>query len=176
MAAPSLYRRILGPRFDALPEVLRRFHDTDGGGLARGIFRVERRAGRLGTGLASLLGMPEAGPEVPVRLQVKVEGEQERWIRHFRQHCLETVQWARGDLLMEALGRVSFSSVLVVKGERLRYEFQRAWYAGLPILRWLSPSVASHVDAGETGWRVVVRIFVPVLGEIVRYEGWIEPE
>ncbi len=66
--------------------------------------------------------------------------------------------------------------MLEIDGSRLRYVFHRAWFAGIPIPRRLSPSVESYVDAGETGWRVVVRIFAPFLGELVHYEGWIEPE
>ncbi len=109
MAPPSLYRRILGDRFDALPAVLRRFHDAEGGGRARGTFRVERAPGRLRNGVASMLGMPRAGTDVPVRLQVVAEGDRERWIRDFDGHRVETVQWARGESLMEAMGPIRFS-------------------------------------------------------------------
>ena len=176
MAPPSLYRRILGVRFDALPMVLRRFHDNEGGGRACGTFRVERGPGRLRNAIASMLGMPHAGSDVTVRLRVVAEGDRERWIRDFTGHRVMTVQWARGDLLMERSGPVSFACALVFDGSRLRYEFRRAWFAGIPIPRWLSPGVGSYVDAGDAGWRVVVRVLAPVLGEFVRYEGSVEPE
>src|SRR4029077_16791550 len=101
MVPRSLYRRILGARFDSLPEVLRRFHDTPGGGRARGTLQVERAARRLRNALASRLGLPEPGTDVSIRLEVKDEGERERWIRHLQGRRLETVQWAQGDLLME---------------------------------------------------------------------------
>jgi hypothetical protein len=176
MSAPSLYRRILGARFDALPAVLRRFHDVVGGGRACGSFRIERAQGRSRNALASVLGLPRSGSEVLVQLRVEVEGERERWIRDFDGHRVVTVQWARGGLLMESIGWNSFSTELEIDGSRLRYAFRRAWFAGIPLPRGLSPSVESYVDVGETGWRVVVRIFAPFLGELVRYEGWIEPE
>jgi hypothetical protein len=176
MASASLYRRVLGAQFDALPAILRRFHDSSGGSRARGTFRVERAAGRLRNALASLLDLPRAGSEVPVQLQVMVENERERWIRDFEGHRFETVQWERGGLLMETSGWTSFSTMLKVEGSRLCYEFRRAWFAGIPIPRRLSPWVESWVDAGETSWRVVVRIFAPFLGELVRYDGWVEPE
>jgi hypothetical protein len=137
---------------------------------------VDRAAGRLRNALASLLGLPEAGSEVPVHLQVVVEDRRERWIRDFQGDRVETAAWAWRDLLLESLGWTSFASALVLDGSRLRYEFRRAWFAGIPIPRRLSLSVESYVDAGDAGWRVVVAISVPYLGQLLRYEGWIEPE
>ena len=176
MASLSVYRRVLGPRFDALPLVLRRFHDAAAGGRARGTLRVERGPGRMRNAVATLLGLPRAGEDVPVRLKVVVQGDRERWLRDFAGRCFSSLQWAEGDLLMERVGPGSFSSALFVHGSRLCYEFRRAWFAGIPLPVWLSPYVDGYVDAGDTGWRVVVHVFAPFLGEIVHYEGWVEPE
>lgn len=176
MPPQSLYRRILGARFEALPDVLRRFHDTPGGGRAHGTLQVERPEGRFRNALASLLGLPEAGRDVPVRLEVEVEGDRERWVRHLQGRRLETVQWARGGLLMERYGPTAFASALVIEGSCLRYEFRRAWVTGVRLPRRLSPRVDGRVDAGDGGWRVAVRIGAPCLGELVHYEGWVEPE
>jgi len=176
MTSHSLYRRVLGERFEALPDVLRRFHGSPTGGRARGTFQVERAAGRLHSAVASLLGMPESSQAVPVCLDVTVEGDRERWCRRFGERRLVTVQWAMRDLLMESLGPVVFSSVLVLDGPRLRYEFRRAWFAGIPLPRWTSPSVSGSAVARDSGWRVEVHVVAPFLGEIVRYEGWVELE
>jgi hypothetical protein len=176
LSSSSLYRRVLGPRFDALPEVLRRFHDAPGGGRARGTLRVERARGWLRNGLASLFRMPRDGTDVPVRLRVMIEGDRERWVRDFQGRRLESVQWAWGGLLMEKFGPVSFSCELVVDGPCLRYEFRRAWLAGILLPRPLAPFVDGSVQAGDGGWNVGVRVLAPWLGEIVRYGGWIEPE
>jgi hypothetical protein len=176
MAARSLYRRLLGARFDALPEVLRRFHDAPGGGRARGTLQVERAAGPLRNALASFLGLPRTGTDALVRLEVEIEGDRERWVRHIQGRRLETVQWARGDLLMESYGPTAFASALVVEESGLRYEFRRAWVIGIPLPRRLAPRVDGDVSAGEGGWRLAVRIESPFLGELVRYRGWVELE
>jgi Domain of unknown function (DUF4166) len=126
--------------------------------------------------VAGLLRMPKAAENVPIRLDVVVSDDRERWLRNFSGRWLASVQWADGNLLMERFGLSSFSSALVVQGSRMRYEFRRAWFAGIPLPVWLSPYVDGYVDAGETGWRVAVHIFAPFLGEIVHYEGWVEPE
>ena len=176
MASLSLYRRLLGARFDELPEVLKRFHAGASRGTARGTFRVVRGHGMVRNIIAGLQRLPRAGENVPIRLEVKVNGDREQWLRHFPGRCTRTVQWADGNLLMERFGLISFSSAPVVQGSRVHYEFRRAWFAGIPLPVWLSPYIDGYVDAGDTGWRVAVHIFAPFLGEIVHYEGWVEPE
>lgn len=176
MSGPSLYRRILGAQFDTLPEVLRRFHDTPGGGQARGTLSVKRPPARLHNTLANLLGLPRSGTDVPVRLHVTVEQDRERWVRHFNEHVLQSVQWAQGDRLMEAIGPSTISCSLVVDGANLRYEFGRAWFCGIPLPRWFAPYVESWLTAHDESWYVTVRIFAPLLGELIHYEGWLQPQ
>jgi len=120
--------------------------------------------------------MPRAGDTVPVRLQVVVEGDKERWYRHFPGRSLSSLQWADRSLLKESFGLGSYTWDLVIDGMRLTHEFRQARVAGIPIPRPLAPHVDGWVDAGDTGWTVVVHIFFPLLGEIVSYEGWVEPE
>jgi hypothetical protein len=176
MASLGLYRRVLGARFDDLPDVLKRFHDGTTGSSARGAMRVVRGDGLVRQFVAELLRLPRAGESVPIRLEVEVDGDRERWLRQFPGRRTTTVQWAEGNLLMERIGPTTFSSALVVQGSRLRYEFRRAWFAGIPLPLWISPYVDGYADAGEAGWQVSVHIFAPFLGEIVHYEGWVEPE
>jgi hypothetical protein len=177
MAIPqSLYRRVLGPQFDGLPEVLRRFHDTPGGGRAQGMFRVERGPGWLRNALATLLGLPASGTDVPIELTVTAENVRERWSRRFGNQIVETIQWARGDLLMEGTGLFAFSCRLVPDGTRVDYAFDRAWFCGVVLPRRLGPHVDGWVNAGEDRWEVSVRVFAPLLGELIRYEGWVEPK
>jgi hypothetical protein len=176
MAVPSLYRHLLGPQLDLLPGALRRFHDAEQGGRARGTFQVERAAGFARNAIATLWGLPRAGRDLPVRLEVSVEGDRERWVRHFPDRTVVTKQWRDENLLMESFGPMSFSSAVVVDGSSLRYEFRRAWFVGVPLPSWISPYVDGRVHAGDAGWRVVVHVFAPFLGEIVHYEGWVEPE
>ena len=176
MAVRSLYRRILGDQFEVLPQVLRQFHDAAEGGRASGTFQVERGDGLIRNTIASLLGLPKAGRDVPVRLEVKVDGDRERWIRHFPGLTLASTQWAEGSMLMESFGLSSFASAIVVDRASLRYEFRRAWFAGFALPAWLSPYVDGRVRADDTGWEVTVHVFAPFLGEILHYEGRVSPE
>jgi hypothetical protein len=173
---PSLYRRLLGPRFDELPGALRRFHDTAGGGRARGVFQVERGRGWLRNAVASLLGFPRAGVNLLVTLEVVVETDREQWRRRFPDETVVSTQWERNQLLIEKFGVGSFSCCLKIAEADLVYEFRQAWLAGVPFPSWFSPRVNGHVTGEENGWRVVVRVIAPILGEILHYEGRVEPE
>ena len=77
---------------------------------------------------------------------------------------------------MERFGLGSFSCELELRGSRLVYVFKQSWFLGVPVPPGLAPFVESYVDADETGWLVFVRIFAPLLGEIIHYEGQVEPE
>ena len=176
MPTQSLYRRVLGARFDDLPSSLRRFHDTEGGGRAKGVFQVERGRGWLRNIVASLMGFPPAGVNVPVVLEVVALRDRERWVRRFPTKTVVSTQWERDQLLIEAFGLYSFSSRLSLAGADLVYEFYQARLAGVPLPRWFAGHAEGMVTGDENGWRVVVRIFAPVLGEIVHYEGRVEPE
>ncbi len=145
----SLYRRVLGSRFDELPAVLKRFHDAAGGGRARGVFRVVRGRGLLRNAVASLLGFPRAGANLAVVLEVVLEGDRERWCRRFPARTVVSTQWERDQLLIERFGLNSFSSSLKVDGADLVYEFRQAWLAGVPMPAWLSPRVLRARNRGR---------------------------
>lgn len=172
----SLYRRVLGEAFDTLPPVLQRFHDMANGGSASGVLRVTRGRGWLRHGLAALLRLPPEGERVPVRLRVVVEGERERWIRDFGSLRLETVQWARKGLLIEAVGPLCMGYRLVADEEGMRMECVRAWLSFLPLPAACTPRNGAVVKAGQLGWRVSVQIQVPVFGLLATYEGEMVPE
>jgi hypothetical protein len=176
MSPPSLYRRLLGTQFDDLPGALKRFHDSPSSGRVRGTFLITRGRGFLRNAVASLLGFPKAAIDAKVVLEVKVEGDRERWCRRFPSETVVSVQWDDGQLLIEQYGRTAFSSHLTLKGDELIYEFERAWLSGIPFPSWFSPRVDGSVKGDENGWRVVTRVFAPVLGEVLHYEGRVQPE
>jgi Domain of unknown function (DUF4166) len=104
----ALYRRVLGERFDTLPDVLKRFHGPADKSNARGVFRVTRGKGFLRNLVATMLRMPRAGDDVPVHLEVIPLKDCEIWLRHFPGQTLKSVQWAREHLLIELWARVVF--------------------------------------------------------------------
>jgi hypothetical protein len=171
----TLYRRILGDAFDTLPEALRALHDRERGGCARGVLCVTRGRGRAVAVLAALLRLPPAGENVPLRLSVEVDDARERWTRDFGGRCLETVQWARDGLLIEAVGPLHLGLRLTSCRESLRFELARGWLWGLPLPPALAPRIEGMAAASrQDAWSLHVRVEAPLLGLLLQYEGEVE--
>jgi hypothetical protein len=168
---PSVYRRLLGPAFDALPPTLRHFHDvqTEWRGHAR--FRITRGRGRLRHLVAALGRLPPAGEDVPVRLRVVAEGPRERWLREFGGHKFESVQWPQDGLLMESLGALCLGFRVTVEPPALRLEPVRAWVLGVPWPLALAPTGEGDEVGRTDGCAIVVRAHAPLVGLLVQYEG-----
>jgi hypothetical protein len=172
----SLYRRLLAERFEQLHPVLQGFHGSGREARGAGAFRVLRPPDRLRNAVAGLLGLPPAGDHVPLRLEVCPEGPAERWVRSFGGHRFVTLQSAWNGLLLEATGPACLGFALAVEGGGLAFASRRAWLFGIPLPRCCAPAVAAVSVPQGPGWRVQVRVRVPLLGELVRYEGSVVPE
>jgi hypothetical protein len=171
----TLYHRILGEAFECLPETLRGFHGQAEGGMAEGIVRVTRGKGWFRERLADLLGLPPGGDQLPLRLWVAVEGEGERWTRHFGDVHLETTQWMRAGLLIEAVGPMRFGYRLVAVENGFRFQLARRWLGHLPLPAAFSPRIWGEATGCPGGWRVDARVDLPLLGLLIRYEGCMTP-
>ncbi len=173
-----LYRRLLGEQFTRLPSVLQRFHDVPGGARARGELRVTRGTGVIARVAGLFGGFPAAGERVPLDLEVRVEGERERWIRRFEDVSLESLQWEEGALFAESAGPVVLLFRLEAEGGAMRFRFVRARMLGIPLPRFASPSAEVDLTQGPTDdtWHIDVRLSAPLAGQILRYEGVIRYE
>ena len=71
MEPSSLYRRVLGERYQQLHPLLQEFHDLPAG-KAEGVFHITRPPSRFKRLLGALLGMPAAAENVQTILTVEV--------------------------------------------------------------------------------------------------------
>ena len=76
------------------------------------MLRVTRGRGLLHRLLGWLASFPAAGDAVTIDLAVHVEGERERWVRHFDGKRLESDQWQEGELCAERSGGSTFATNL----------------------------------------------------------------
>lgn len=171
----SLYQRILGDEFALLPDVLRRFHGSPEGGRLEGSFRVERGAGRVRGLLADIGGLPRASERVPLRLDVRVAGDEEHWTRSFGEQRLVTRQLARAGRLVELHPPWRLKIRLGATPQGMQLEHERCYWLGIPLPRLFAPRVESFVEARGESWFVAVTIGMPLVGMVCRYSGEVRP-
>jgi hypothetical protein len=125
-----------------------------------------------------LLRLPAAGESVPVDLQVRTVDRVQTWVRRYGTHRIETRQWIRGGLLVEAAGPYRMGFRLAADSRGLRFTFVRAWLCGLPLPGFLALKVEAEAScaADAESWHIDVRISGPMLGLLARYEGEVTPE
>jgi len=178
MTSSTLYQRLLGNDFDRLPDVLRQFHSQPQGGCATGRVTVKRHAGWLREAAANLLQLPAAGEDMALRLHVIPQDNTERWIRHFNQQRLETLQWQEGEFLIEKAGPLQLAFKVAADEEGMTFRMHHQCHTARKVLfpAGLVMRVNAQTQGVEDYWKLEVNISAPLLGEIVTYRGEIVPQ
>ncbi len=175
-----LYRRLLGAAWDRLPEPLRRMHEPGGGMVAQGRATVEGAGNAAARLIARTFGFPPAGADVAVRVRFTPTAQGERWERDFAGWRFVSHQAEGRDrsdrLLAERFGPFTFGLALVLDGDRLRLVPRRWSLLGLPLPLALMPGGEAFETVEDGRFRFHVEIGLPLVGRIVRYRGWLEPE
>lgn len=175
----SLYRRLLGDAYATLPAPLQAMHDLKGEMVAEGTATVTRGTGLLARLMAAVIGFPQAGENVPVRVAFKAQRGREIWTRTFAGCSFHSTQeQGRGQfewLLCERFGPVNAGMALATEDERLRLIVRRWSVFGIPMPLALAPRGDSYEYAEDGRFRFHVEIGVPLIGPIVSYRGWLAP-
>ena len=178
IAGHGLYRRLLGPRWDALGPAVRRAH-ADGGELVGvGTFVVEHGVGPLVRLLVGCNAAPPISDACPVRVTVRPSGRGELWHRQLAAMRLVTVQRAdaRG-VLIERLGPLEFRFRLAVADGELVYRQVglelRLGRARFRVPNRLAPRVSAQerADADGISTNVSVVVTTPAGALLFSYGG-----
>ena len=171
-----LYRRLLGQRFDALPPQVAELHDVASVSVWRGRADVERGRSLAARMVATLFGLPPAGRDQPLQVSFTPVGGTELWTRRFGEAVFRSVQYERRGLLYERVGPSTFVFALATSPQGMALQLEGVRFLGVPLPRFLAPSVATFECAREGRYHFEVEASLPLLGRIVRYEGWLERE
>jgi hypothetical protein len=171
----SLYRRLMGEAFDRLPAPLQALHEPGEGVAFEGRADVARSANPLANLAANLIGFPKAGSDVAVRVDFTVRDGRETWTRTFAGRRFSSVQEAGpAALLTEWFGPQAFDLAILEKDGVLSL-VMRGWrFLSLPMPRALGPRITSYESAEGGRFNFHVEIGLPVIGRLVRYDGWLE--
>ncbi len=172
---PPLYARVMGAPFAALPPAVRAMHEVFADSGASGRAVVTRGRNPLARLAAFLFRFPPAG-EHALRLSIAERGGIERWTREFSGHRFASRLREEGGCLVERFGPLHFSFDLLLEpgGLAMKMRGWRLWRMPLPLA--LAPRSPAREWQEEGRFQFDVPIALPLVGLVVRYRGWLEPE
>lgn len=171
-----LYARIMGGDFAALPEAVRRVHDVAGALALSGRASVTRGRNPLARLIGWLFRLPPEMTDAPLSVTIRADGDGEVWTRSFGAHRFASRMRAERGQLVERFGPVSFVMALKPEPDGLSMH-HLGWRLGpLPMPRWLGPRGVASERAEGGRFHFEVPIALPLIGPLVHYRGWLEPD
>ncbi len=175
MNAP-LFQRVLGAEFDTLPPAMRALHSVRDSRTFAGVAEIFRGSHWLVPLLAWATRLPPIALRVPVEVELVVDRDGERWNRNFGGHRMPSRLFLRGRSLAERLGAMSFEFELQVLDREIRWRVRRARLLGLvPLPSFLFAGVCCREREHGGRYEFLVQVAMPLIGPLIRYEGWLEP-
>ena len=171
-----LYRRLLGARFDELPPRVRELHDVTGTSVWAGRADVERGALAGGPHGGDAVRAAARGTRPGVARDVHAGRRPELWTRRFGNAVFRSLQYERGGLLNERVGPSTFVFALATSPDGMALKLRGVRFLGVPLPSFLAPTVATFESEREGRYHFEVEASLPLLGRIVRYQGWLERE
>jgi len=172
------FQRILGPRFDALPAPVRRFHSLTTPTAVAGLADIEVASGLIPSLVCWLSGLPKSGSDAPVSVEFTPDGRGgEYWARRFGERryasSFSTGQRVGENLLIERFGPFHLEFRLRASAAGLSWVLVGVACVGIRAPRWAIPKV-SCLESGE-GERFLfdIQAALPLIGPLIRYRGWL---
>lgn len=173
------FASVLGRDFAKLPKPVRDLHQVRKLGRYTGRADVERGRGPVVRFICKALNLPRNVSDAPLSFTLVREGEDEIWLRDFDGNELMSrisPHAERPDLIHERFGPLTFDLSLTVTDGRLNYEIQDMRYLGLRVPRRLWPKAQAAEHAEGNAFHFFVEINLPIIGRLIRYQGWLMPE
>ena len=180
----SVFENALGPYgVKALPQKLQQFHDATGPVLWSGQANVTRGTGALSQLIGWIFRFPRSGKAVPVTVTIdRKQSPQGRpievWTGTFAGKSMTSTLSTLGEgLIFERFAPFTFGLRLEQGAKRIQMPVE-SWKIGtLPLPGLLAPrsQTKEYVD-DDGGYQFDVRLSGPLVGLLVHYHGWLEPE
>lgn len=174
---PPLYHRVLRRSFDELPREIRDMHEVHGILRSEGRCSIVRGSGLVPRAVAMLSGIPRAGHDIPLTVEMRKKGLYEVWRRNFGGSKLKTRlrRDPHNGLIRERHGPVTMIMRLIPEPDGLTMHGEGMEIFGIPMPRflWLKMQARETVEDGKFTFEVSVAL--PLAGRLVRYRGWLVP-
>lgn len=179
MTSIALFPSLLGnDAWHALPAAVQAMHGDASILHANGFADVAGAVHVPARCLRHLLGLPPPGPQQALALTIERHGTRETWTRRFTGRRTQSVLDRRpGSLLLyERLGLATLGFALHRDDDAIDWQLRSLHIFGVPMPRALRAGVLSRSGIRDGRYRFSVDVRLPLLGQLIAYEGWLEPQ
>ena len=174
-----IYEVVMGESFFRLAAPIQAVHNKFSPFVMRGKADVSGSDGLLARLVRKLFGFPSIAKGTAVQVSFDFIGRREIWNRQFGIFKFKSEQFVgKGrylGLIMEKFGPFSFGMAVLERDGALELKIRSGDFLGIPIPRFLLPSPIAREHAADGRFNFEVEINLPLAGQIVKYQGWLEP-
>ena len=173
---PTLFQALLGASFYSLPPAVRLLHASRGSNRYAGAVTVVRGHNAVSRLCGRISGLPSAMQDAPLAVLFHSNDKGETWQRDFNGHAMSSrLHFCGPRLLGERLGPLRFRFSLHVYDQALHWRVQRVRLLGLPLPAGWFDGVRCREDEQDGRYAFLVEAALPLVGTLIRYEGWLAP-
>ncbi|UWX03768.1 DUF4166 domain-containing protein [Pseudoxanthomonas sp. NC8] len=173
---PTVFQQVLRAPFFNLPDSLRALHSIRGRREYAGQGQHRTRRQCAGAPVRRHRRAAPAMADAPLRVEFTADARGETWRRHFGDRPMTSRLKCRKGLLCERLGPLQFRFLLHTADGAIYWNPAGARLLGLlplPVALFGQVQCREREHAGRYEFRVEAKL--PLLGPLIRYEGWLEP-
>jgi saccharopine dehydrogenase-like NADP-dependent oxidoreductase len=172
-----LFRRVLGDEFQALPPAVQAGHAVAHCLILEGRADVNGPGSRLAGLAARLFGLPKAGRDLPLRVEMRrLADGSETWKRTYPDTIMHSRIFVgpRPGTVEERFGPLTALLAVTAHPSGLTFEVTGARLMGLPLPGILAPVSRACEGVDRVGrFTFDVPIWIPLLGRLSHYRGWL---
>lgn len=175
----NLYEQAMGSAYTKLPLPIQGLHRIDGISTFEGRAKVTRGKSPVAWLAGLIFRFPKSTIDTPVKVVLSAQNGVETWERFFDGQRMVSLQemgtgkWS--GLIVEKFGPVAIAMAAIVKDGQMHLITKGWTFLGCPLPGWLAPGgeIFEHDSDGRFNFHV--DICAPLIGRLVKYEGWLEP-
>ena len=173
MKVEALFPSRLGAAFEQLDPRLQLIHGGDSRDL-HGTVTVQRGSSVAAKILAMATSLPPALQNAPIRVEILIHGDKERWIRTYAgAHRMSSTLFRSGNWLVERVGPASLTFRVLAREGGMDWHLEQVSMLGLPLpVRWFQ--ISARVDIQDGRYHFLIDSALRGVGRIVRYEGLLD--
>jgi len=176
----ALYERVLGEQFFVLPDAVQRLHSNHRQLTAKGVCDVQQGTNYICRFIAWLIGFPASGSELPIRVDIEINNQVEKWTRiinnsQFSSQLTDGI-FNSNICLVERFGYLVFYFALPVTQDGLTMKLLGVRAIGMPIPKWCWPVVDAKETVRDDKFYFDVKVSLPIFGLLTYYQGYLDIE